>query len=540
MHGSHWFHRIAALALVPAATACTFEDDALNATTTTADPVGLQVASATFVTNNNVPEEHCRVHQDRITNVADATRWRRGTQLLIFRGTTLRGMCTVNATAHSGGVDEIQVSALALTRRVALASEGSATTITGVTVRDHHSAASAPPVVVSRTTVLGDLELDDDLAREYVQLPASAPWTVYTAPHPWENFGPPPERMGKPWTQFRAVEAAANALRDGYWAVGFQGNDGDLVNDISNFRRFHITSSEISELSFPGLAEAIGSGARYAVAFHGTGPSTSPNHCNQGIKVGGSLGIESADRYAFRRGIAENIRALVDPSDPDTGNGSSHLGLDPAQVRYVDGSCANSHNGTENANFVNRIATYNNGGTTIRRGVQIENGGHLDPAIYERSGLAVREVFDCLDATPDQSVAAASAISVASNGTGYAAGRCRGFVVDANLTSATPRTWTAGLTTCTPGAKAHVDIYRWNQTALSWDRVGGGEVTYASVGGSCQPTATAYDDDTDLVVPAFAPGAAGNQAALYRVVAYGYTGTHFTAATALPVSVVTQ
>lgn len=539
-------HLAAAFALVPGAAACGLETDGARDPAITTEAAGLEVASVTFTTNDALHREHCRVHTSRWTATNGANRWNSGTQLLIFRGDTLRGMCTVDGLAHSdGGVDEIRVHSESLLRRVALASDGNApTTVTGVTVRDHHSDGSPVPVVVSRTTNFAELDLDDNLAREYVHLPTSGavPWTVYTAAHPWENFGPPDDRNGKTWTQLKRVKASWTAT-DGYWAVGVQGNDADLIvypvgHNLTNAQRFHITSAEISDRSFPGLAEVIDRGARYAVAFHGTG--TDGGTCDQGVKVGGSLGTESADRYVFRRGIAENLRALVDPTDPTPSNGATHLALVPAEIRYADGSCGNSLNGTEELNFVNRIATYQNGSAVVRRGLQLEGGGALDIEIYDRVARVVREVFDCLDGPADTTIGQMPLISATSNGTTYLGGRCRGFVVDVNLTQIADRTWTAGLATCTPGARAHVDFYRWNALALSWDRIGGGDMTYATVNGTCQATATAYDDPHDAAVPVFSPGAAGRAAGSYRAIVYGYNGTHFTATNALPVKVETQ
>src|SRR5262245_51199739 len=73
-----------------------------------ADDVGaeasaLSAGSITFSANGAVADEHCRVHADR------AADWPAGRQLLIYRGSTLRGSCTVDATASTIGADTIEM-----------------------------------------------------------------------------------------------------------------------------------------------------------------------------------------------------------------------------------------------------------------------------------------------------------------------------------------------------------------------------------------------------------------------------------------------
>jgi hypothetical protein len=356
--------------------------------------------------------------------------------------------------------------------------------------------------------------------------------------------------------QWKAAEAVKDTARDAFWTIGMQGDDGDLVSDpggsnITNTRRFHITSTDISRDSFPGVGTLIDGDLDYAVAFHGSGDrEDNASGCDQGLLVGGRLGLDRAtDPLAFRRGIAENIRFLVNAAD-DVNPGGSHIELLPDQVRYTRTTQASPtgragcsfDEGIGTTNIVNRLATYTGATGVVHRGVQIESGFSLDQAIYERVGRATHEVFDCLNAPAEETVTGAASFSRSTTDTGYATGmtdRCRGWVVDATLTAG-PRTWTGGLATCTVGAKAHVDIYRWNATATSWDRVGGGEVSHADVAGTCTPSYAAWDDNTlDAGVPVFEPGADADAAGRYRMVVYGYLPSvaipHFTAATALPV-----
>jgi hypothetical protein len=313
--------------------------------------------------------------------------------------------------------------------------------------------------------------------------------------------------------------------------VGFQGNDGDYVNGLGNTRRFHITSTEISADSFPGLGAMIAADFDYAVAFHGR---SSAGTCDNGTLVGGGLGEGLADSLGWRRGIAENVIMLTNPDD---GDGSSLNDLVPSQVRYNNDQCS-SEAGTADNNFVNRLARYTSGSSIIGRGVQLETGSSLSPAIYERMGSAVREVFDCLNDPADATLTGTNGFSPASSdGVTYTAGRCRGFIAQVNVSNAITTIGGSLQGTCVPGAKVHLDVYRWNTTAGSWDRVAGGTRTYTS----CSPTVSvdaAYDDNgAALPNPSYQHVMSGDTSGSYRLVVHGYTGGYFTPATALPVSV---
>jgi hypothetical protein len=520
----------------------------------------LERMSVTFRAVSGIPPEHCRVHTNRFhLNAAphDDNYWRAGTQLLIFRGATLRGMCTVDDTAHSiaMGDEIIQVSQTTLDNRVWQDSDGNYTSLTtpysteilNVTVRDGHTAVYAPavgrptfqpPLMVwwrpSARTFLEHTPIDD-IPREYLNLPDTYPSVArvaYTAPHPWEN--------GKAWEQFKAVEDQQDTQNDVYWAAGMRGNCNDPItgpnpflpdNVIYNTARFHIKSEEISLESFPLLRQVRDTQPKYAVAFHGTGRNSGT--CDEGTKVGGGLGTDRSDYYVFRRGIAEIIRMMVDPHKPRVS-----VQLDRTQVKYGDGSCGNDYDGTAAENFVNQLARYSNAsGTTVLRGVQIETGADLDQAVYNDIGLAVREVFDCLNAPRDNGrnriLLPGTSATYVSYDTGYTRGRCHGLVVDASLTAG-KHYWQGGLALCTPGAKAHVDIYKYNSTAFSWDRIGGGDVSYTSANGECRISTSAYDDGTpNIGHPDFQPAnGAGDQGGLYRMIVYAYTGDHFTLANA--------
>ncbi|HWO23655.1 MAG TPA: hypothetical protein VNO30_33165 [Kofleriaceae bacterium] len=538
---------------------------------------GLERTGMTITESSSVAAELCQVGVDG----SGVRAWPAGRQLLIYRAGVLRGMCTVATATHTSGASTILARRAVMVDRIWEGADGNppatstvwtlptASSTTTVTVRDQWYAGApvpvpdpAAPAVVSAGTLAG-IELDDSTPREYLSaLPAAGATAVnvgYIAPHPFENPAPG-NGLGRALLQWKAAEAAGDTARDAFWTIGMQGDDGDYVTDprdgsnITNTRRFHITSTDISRDSFPGVGALIDGDLDYAVAFHGSGDRPdNASGCDQGLLVGGRLGLDrTADPLAFRRGIAENIRLLVNPAD-DVTPGGTMIGLVPDQVRYTAGASTSAtgiagcsfDEGIGTTNIVNRLATYTGtgtGGVVVHRGVQLESGFALDPAIYERVGRATHEVFDCLNAPAEETVAEAASFARSTGSADYATGatdRCRGWVVDATLTAGT-HTFTGGLATCTAGAKAHVDIYRWNDTASSWDRVGGGDVSYADVGGTCTPSYAAWDDNTlDAGVPVFEPGTDADAAGRYRMIVYGYQPTvavpHFTAAAALPV-----
>lgn len=531
---------IIALVLTAAGPGCLAGDRGTAAATTAA---ALEITSASFVADSSVPAEQCRVHSTRLAD------WPAGSQLLIFRGARLRGMCTVQADSVASptvtSADQIRASQALLDERVRDGLSGTepagTTPITGVTVRNQATAASAAPAVVLAATTTAALETIDNTPRELARVPASPTGVsvAYTVSHPWENDQTPSSSgcgadcgFGRSYLAWRSAFQSQDAANDGFWAVGMRGNRNELnafEPSLSNTSRFHITSTQISTASFPGLGDVEAAGFDYAVAFHGQGAS---GDCRTGAMIGGRLGLGyTADPLAWRRGIAENIRMLVDPSDPVAGcnnSGTNCFGpLDPSTVRYSTGACPGFDVGEGATNFVNEIAG--------QGGLQLEIGRDLDQAIYKRIGAAVHEVFDCLNepANTDLGQRTNEFSRTDSDGITYATqGRCRGFVVDADFQLDTTAFY-AGLQTCQVGGKVHLDVYQRN-VAGAWDRVAGGTRTYTG----CSPVAftdEAYNDP-GASTPTFQhatpwAGASGE----LRVVVYGYSGTHFTPANALAV-----
>jgi hypothetical protein len=508
-----------------------------------AEPAALTAAEITFSANNAIADEHCRVHTSR------AAQWPAGRQLLIYRGSTLRGACTVDS---GGAIDAntIEMSRVMMMNRVWLSDDGMdpnnpsqiVSTITGVTVRDETPTAPAAPRVTAEVATVAGLETDgDDTVREYATTPTGTTGITvgYTAPHPTENPAPM-GGQGRAFLGWKAAQAKADAAHDAFWTVGWRGNRGHCMDDpedtgtatICDTKRFHITSTALNFASFPGLTTLNNADLDYAVALHGQGAKGAAT-CNTNIMVGGLVGTDlSSDPLAFRRGVAENLRMMVPPS---TVAGDGKLVLDDVKYSHAGNvldSC-NFDEGTGTTNFVNVLAQDG----TVRRGLQLEQGSALNAATYQAVGETVHEIFDCLNAPADVTVGTVGYwfYRQYSNGTTYAtdAGRCRGFVIDATFVSYSSA-FIGGLTTCQVGGKVHLDVYHRNASG-SWDRVAGGTRTYTS----CAPltmTDVAYDDDGASPPPSFQHSLTGAASTGdFRLVIYGYSGSYFTPATALAV-----
>ena len=98
------------------------------------------------------------------------------------------------------------------------------------------------------------------------------------------------------------------------------------------FARWHITSTDISEESFPRLKSVYGRGFEYAVAFHGFGgDDDEPSICIGGITVDATL----------KQKIKEEIEGEV-----------RRFGV---QV-FMDNGCPEDINGDKENNIVNRLS----------------------------------------------------------------------------------------------------------------------------------------------------------------------------------------
>ena len=133
---------------------------------------------------------------------------------------------------------------------------------------------------------------------------------------------------------------------------------------IGAHRCWHITSSEISEHSFPGLAllfdpEASRGSFAHAVAFHGQNDS-------EAIVIGGGLPRDKAHtelKMALRSRVEDALRAVTDPP--------------PAVVVRRSGPLA----GTQRRNVVNRVTVRGNG-------IQLEQPAAVRTDEQQRDAIA--------------------------------------------------------------------------------------------------------------------------------------------------------
>jgi phage replication-related protein YjqB (UPF0714/DUF867 family) len=103
------------------------------------------------------------------------------------------------------------------------------------------------------------------------------------------------------------------------------------TEDGGAFNRWHITSTDISEESFPKLKTVFGRGFEYAVAFHGYDDGDEKSICIGGITVDATL----------KQKIKEEIEGQV-----------LRFGV---QV-FMDNECPNQINGNDENNIVNRLS----------------------------------------------------------------------------------------------------------------------------------------------------------------------------------------
>lgn len=440
--------------------------------------------------------ENCRVPRQDLNGdgVLDVIPDR--TQLLIYRGSTLRGVCTV---AGSTTDNFIYMSQTGFNNRVRTGSETNET-LSFPDVRSNHAgAAGADYDLPSQSTNLLSV-LTSGSSHSVVEFykPQSTPQVLYTWPHLFEGGTLPQLTFYNANPGARTWEAA--------WAVGFNN-----VEDADN--KFHITSANLGA-SFPQLRQHLatsGTPLPYSVSFHAHGTSCSTD---VKVRVGGQDG--DGTEKPMHRGVAEIIRLSVKDANAFTGN---------ARISYAWNDC---FNGEGPLNFVNATNAFG-------KGIQLEQyyawiNADIDPSsAVKRRGedvvSAVRSVFDCLAEPADSAQYTPSTTGYALQATtnGYAtAGLCPGFIGDQALDGAgAPFEFSAGLLGCTNGGTAHVDYYRREENASGverWRRIGGGLIEYDS---SCQATKKVLNEagqwETNATV--FDPGSSDiSGSAVYRAV----------------------
>lgn len=386
-------------------------------------------------------DEHCLMPADLIDDFPA------GRQVRLTRtagAVTHLALCTVVGQSANGRVE--------MTTGGLLDRLGASGTVTGVTVATLGSGAG---VANAQSTIPATYSGFSQDVREFSDRPAGAA-VVYAAPH-----GRIEKMTGE---QVNRIFTNRTTGRDAFWAAGYHTSAGAI------FAHLHITSSDISEASFPGLATFASSPVRHAVSFHGFSSGSIPEH----VLVGG---LETA---LFREGVAD----IVNDALAGTGFTARH-DLSPSAYKDYRGNSA--------GNFVNRIAV---GG----RGLQIEQALTLrnDTTAANKVADAVKSVYDCLLDTRD--LQASGKGIYGSGGTGYTAGKCPRFIAQVQITS---NIGTVGVSAGKPigcsAGKAHVDVYR-QRADSTWERLGGGFRTY---GAGCSVSNDAgYDEVSGVPTPA--------------------------------------
>ncbi|OJT21463.1 hypothetical protein BO221_26975 [Archangium sp. Cb G35] len=420
----------------------------------------LVLDSQKFKVNTSIASaERCRVPQSLQADFPSDR------QLLIRRGAVLKGLCTVETTASASG--DFEMSQEGYDKRVK--SSGDADTESTATVQVSNQYASGmAPAIAEPASSLDDANTNSlGKVKEYTVRPAGAV-VAYTVPHPFE----------KGTFEQGALIHSADPQRNAIWAASINNNQRGTLG------QFHITSTEISGASFPGLGSFLTNRIPYAVSFHGETSCTTSE-----VKVGGRIELP------FRQGVAEIIREALNDSS--------------LRVHWNSGVC---FEGSDQDNFVNAMSV-------DLRGVQLEQDSNSilsDTSRREKVANAVKSVFDCLidDADNTPTTTSATTWSADSGGTGYASvGACKRYIAEIELPNvAGGHTLSAGASTCVDGHSAHVDYYRWKVGSGGvgyWVRIGGGNLTYAGSGAACAPVFSAEPGYTYVHPGAQGSGSSG-------------------------------
>jgi phage replication-related protein YjqB (UPF0714/DUF867 family) len=353
-------------------------------------------------------------------------------------------LCTVVGESTTANV---QMTTGGLSERL-----GASVTVSGVTVATLGAGASVAAPQATMPAAYSGFTQD---VREFSDRPAGA-LVAYTAPH-----GRIEKQTGE---QANRILTNRTAGREAFWVAGYHTSAGSI------FSHLHITSSEISEVSFGGLGTFITTPIRYAVSFHGFNEPT----ISEAVLVGG---LETA---SFRKGVAEILNADL----AGTGFVARH-DLSPSAYAEFRGQSPD--------NFVNRMAV---GG----RGLQLEQSLALrnDAVVANAVADSVKSVYDCLLDTADTSATTGGTFN--SGGTGYTAGKCRRFITQVQIGSNVGNvTVDAGKASGCSAGTAHVDVYRLRADS-TWERLGGGSRTY---GAFCSVTNDpGYDPVAGVPTPA--------------------------------------
>ncbi|WP_437525486.1 hypothetical protein WME79_38670 [Sorangium sp. So ce726] len=400
------------------------------------------------------PSERCRVPPVDPNATPKVPIFAPNTQLTIKRRGVLMGICTVESTTSSDPT-VFEMNEAAYGSRVAWSSYDSPTlpltTLPEVEVSNEYAPGVAPAIAAPATS-MADAQATswtNHGVMEYTYRGPSA-GVVYAVAHPTERGA---------FDQVKLIHESDTA-RNGVWAAAINGNpqSGATVS-------YHITSTQISPLSFPGMNTFITNPLPYSVSFHASSDSSCNN--NTHVRVGGRM------EGVFRQGMAEIVRDEL---------ASVVSGLN---VRWSQG--CEPGNGLDN--FVNKMARRS-------RGVQIEQRFSAIGSFPDRRDAvarAVKSVYDCLLDAPDVlsespgNPASPTTFLADSADASYANGSvCPRFIAEVDIVNAAGgHTHSIRPTVCQAGDQVHVDYYWYNAPEVAYERLGGGDITYDA---ACTPT----------------------------------------------------
>jgi hypothetical protein len=402
----------------------------------------LTATNLTVVLGSETNDEHCYVPASLLSTDPATNKFHPWEQLLIYRGTTLRGICTVDPAPSASS--NIEMSPTGFSNRVASnQTEVNAGAATGVTVTNEYTAGVAPAIAMTASTISEVMTptLNNNSVKSFMDR-APAAQVIYTAVHPFERY-----TLQQAQDIYNKNSSYVdNNARNAIWVVGI--NNNDYTGDST---KYHITASDISGGSFPHYGQLALNPLSYAVSFH-------RNDCGTAdIRVGGK------QPDSFRQGVAEILTEYL-----------AGLSL---SVTWASGGSCGYLDGQQDSNYVNNLAV---GGY----GLQIEEHYTVlnDATTRAKVNAAVRSVFDCLTEFPNGQTTIGNdpIYAFASNNSYFSDSECHRWRLEFRISgaSAGTRTWNVGHSYCQAGDTAHVDFYKMGESGAPTTRLGGGNIQY--------------------------------------------------------------
>lgn len=405
-----------------------------------------------------VEPEHCRFSATR----RDA--FGAGRQVLVSSTTdtlphVYAGLCTVDATAHDGGVDDVIVTLDDFRHRLEVAS---GTSQSGYATNQY---PGAPEGSVAKPLARKVTSTTDPGLGEYWRIPAAstAKRVAWAAPHGGEV---------EPGTdeQIVALNVSDTDPRNAYWAVLGEMNAPDGGSPGGASDHWHITSSDLSEHSFQGLRDLRTLSYTYAVSFHGF----NDGDISEDVIVGGR------EAFAFRQSVARILEHEV-----FVRHNRFDLDAVAPPVNCDDGCLYQELAGQSTSNFVNTLPASG-------RGLQLEQTRATRDNQGTTVARAVKSVMDCLLDVPDDERVNTSSLTTVMTlddvGEILDTGACPYFVGELDMLHGVAQQWrfrtsvACGAAGCANLA-GRVDAYHDNADG-TWTYVGGGALAPTGTGTS--------------------------------------------------------